>query len=156
EKVRFRLANGGGTLWLTASGIALDVLRPKEGAASVKSERPNPRSAQLRATSADFERLVVSEDFVAANPSPEFEPRGLHPGIYNYLIGNDPGKWRSHVKAYGEVLYRNVWDGVDLRLYLNWVGPRTGVHLGARRRSQPNPDNVQRNQRSQGERPEFR
>jgi hypothetical protein len=41
------------------------------------------------------------------------------PGSYNYFIGNDPKKWRTDVRSYGEVTYRDVWDGIDLRIYGN-------------------------------------
>lgn len=123
EKVSFQVATGGSKLWLTGSGIVFDTLRPKEGPVTAKTKRPHPdpRSAPPLMAS-DFERLVVSEDFVAANPRAEFEPRTPQPGIYNYLIGNDRAKWHTNVKAYGEVVYRNVWDGVDLRLYFNGSG----------------------------------
>jgi hypothetical protein len=119
EKVSFQLATGGSSLWLTASGIAFDVLRPKEIVATVKAESPRFDCSSSRPKASDVERLVVSEDFVGANPTPGFEPHGPQPGIYNYLIGNDPAKWRTNVTAYNEVVYRNVWDGVDLRLYPN-------------------------------------
>src|ERR1039457_4212949 len=117
EKVSFQLATGGSSLWLTASGIAFDVLRPKEIVATVKAESPRFDRGSSRPKASDVERLVVSEDFVGANPTPGFEPHGPQRGIYNYLIGNDPAKWRTNVTAYNEVVYRNVWDGVDLRLY---------------------------------------
>jgi len=32
----------------------------------------------------------------------------------NFFIGNDPGKWRSDVPNFGEVVYQNLYDGIDL------------------------------------------
>jgi hypothetical protein len=122
EKVSFQLATGGSSLWLTASGIAFDVLRPKEIVATVKAESPRFDRGSSRPKASDVKRLVVSEDFVSAKPTPGFEPHGPQPGIYNYLIGNDPAKWRTNVTAYNEVVHRNVWDGLDLRFYPNESG----------------------------------
>ena len=123
ERVRFQLAAGGSRIWLTASGISFETLRPKDGERKVIATNPRPDPRLLpRDIASDFERLVVSESFVAANRSLEFEPRDPQPGIYNYLIGNDPAKWHTNIKGYAEVVYRNVWDGVDLRLYPNGSG----------------------------------
>jgi hypothetical protein len=45
--------------------------------------------------------------------------RGLLPGITNYLIGNDPRRWRKSVRSYAEVEYRGVYAGVDVIYYGN-------------------------------------
>ena len=37
-------------------------------------------------------------------------------GFYNYFIGNDPSKWQSQVTAYSSVLYRGLYDGIDVRV----------------------------------------
>ena len=36
---------------------------------------------------------------------------------HNYFIGNDPGKWASHVDLYNAVMYTGVYPSVDMRLY---------------------------------------
>jgi len=41
------------------------------------------------------------------------------PGKSNYLIGNDPGKWRRDVPQFARVRYRNVYPGIDLVYYGN-------------------------------------
>ena len=37
-------------------------------------------------------------------------------GVYNYFLGDDPSKWRSGVPAFAGVLYRGMYDGVDVRV----------------------------------------
>jgi hypothetical protein len=39
------------------------------------------------------------------------------PGTANYLIGNDPSKWRTSVLAYDRVTYPAVYRGIDLTFY---------------------------------------
>ncbi|MGV3637277.1 MAG: PKD domain-containing protein [Flavobacteriales bacterium] len=39
------------------------------------------------------------------------------PGYENYFIGADRSRWRGHVKAFGSLVYRNVWPGVDIRYH---------------------------------------
>jgi hypothetical protein len=39
--------------------------------------------------------------------------------VTNYLIGNDPRKWRTGLRSFAEVEYRDVYPGVDLVYYGN-------------------------------------
>jgi hypothetical protein len=39
------------------------------------------------------------------------------PGHTNYYLGDDAGRWRTHVAAYGRVRYEQVYPGVDLVYY---------------------------------------
>jgi len=36
--------------------------------------------------------------------------------VYNYFIGSDASQWRAAVPAYANVLYRGVYEGVDVRV----------------------------------------
>jgi hypothetical protein len=54
--------------------------------------------------------------FAGAEASVTLEGEGVQPGVRNYLIGNDPERWRSGVKSYASVLYRGLYPGIDLRL----------------------------------------
>ncbi len=56
---------------------------------------------------------------VGASNDPGIEPVDKQPGRINYLIGNDPGKWRTGISAYGGVVYRQVYPGIDLHFYGN-------------------------------------
>ncbi len=38
-------------------------------------------------------------------------------GYSNYFLGNDPSKWQSRVPAYSSIVYREVYKGVDWRIY---------------------------------------
>jgi hypothetical protein len=43
-------------------------------------------------------------------------PEGVRrlPGTVNYLLGNAPSGWRTSLPTYGEVVYRNLWPGIDM------------------------------------------
>lgn len=36
---------------------------------------------------------------------------------FNYFLGNDKSKWASNVPVYSEVIYTNVYEGIDLKVY---------------------------------------
>jgi hypothetical protein len=60
------------------------------------------------------ERHLVALQFVDGNASVSMEGRKPTGGKIHYLIGNDPGRWRTHLPAYREVMYRDLWPGIDL------------------------------------------
>lgn len=51
---------------------------------------------------------------VGANQAPRSEAVDELPGKSNYLIGDDPTKWRIGVPMYGRVRFERVYPGVDL------------------------------------------
>jgi len=42
------------------------------------------------------------------------EARGKLEGKVNYFIGNDPALWRTNIPTFSEVVYRDVYPGIDL------------------------------------------
>jgi len=92
------------TLYLTGENVVFDLIR-YEGAEEADLA---DRKAQ---------RLVYSLDFLGANKSPVIEGRDKDKAIVNYFIGNDPEKWHSNIPTYREVVYKDIYPGIDLRLY---------------------------------------
>ena len=39
----------------------------------------------------------------------------------NYLLGNDPARWRTHVPNYKQVVYAGLYPGIDAVFYGNWA-----------------------------------
>jgi hypothetical protein len=52
--------------------------------------------------------------FEGANPASTIEARNELGTKFNYFRGNDPSGWRTNVPAYGEVVYHDLWPGVDV------------------------------------------
>jgi hypothetical protein len=52
--------------------------------------------------------------FLGANRHVAIVGRRRGPGRINYLVGGDPAKWRTGLPTYGEVVYSQLWPGVDL------------------------------------------
>jgi uncharacterized repeat protein (TIGR01451 family) len=130
SRVKFLVKGNGANLWLTNEGIVFDFQRPQEkqspGATEKRREAPKPSARgresfdpRLKTDQPPMERLVFKQKLVSANPNPTIEAHDPQPGIYNYFIGSDPDKWRTHVLAYKEVVYHDIWKGVDLKLFAN-------------------------------------
>lgn len=56
---------------------------------------------------------------IGANPASDVTGLDPLPGHTNFLIGDDPTRWRTGVPAFGRVRYRQVYPGVDMVFYGN-------------------------------------
>lgn len=60
--------------------------------------------------------LALALRFVGARSGVRLEGERPLPGRVNYLTGRDQAKWRTDLPTYGEVVYRGLWPGIDLRV----------------------------------------
>ncbi len=65
------------------------------------------------------EESVLWLKMLGANASAQITGADLLPGKINYYTGNDPSKWRTGVRQFGRVSYREIYPGVDLTYYGN-------------------------------------
>jgi hypothetical protein len=68
-------------------------------------------------TKNETDRFVFSLHFVNANNSLNIAGVNKDAGVINYLVGNDPAKWKTNLPAYREVVYHDIYPKIDLRLY---------------------------------------
>jgi hypothetical protein len=52
--------------------------------------------------------------FLGSNPEVRLVGGRRGPGRVNYLFGRDPAGWRTDFPTYGELVYRELWPGIDL------------------------------------------
>jgi hypothetical protein len=104
------------TLWLTRTGLVFDFRRAV----------PGPAPA--------FEREVLGLEFVGARS--DVSVAALEPTDYriNEYRGRDPESWTTGIPTARAVLYQNVYDGIDLKVYgseknveYDWI-----IHPGAK------------------------
>jgi len=55
--------------------------------------------------------------FAGASAAPHIEAINKKPFYHNYFIGNDRSRWAGGVPVFGELVYHNVYQGVDVRAY---------------------------------------
>lgn len=60
--------------------------------------------------------VALALRFVGASRHARIEGVDRTSGEVNYLRGNDPSAWRTHVPRYGLIAYRELWRGIDLHL----------------------------------------
>jgi hypothetical protein len=100
EAVSYYVQASGQTIYFTKKNIVFDLIR--SGGAEVDTTA---------------ERLVFSLDFLGANSQLDIVNSGKDDAVVNYFIGNDPEEWHANVPTYRELIYRDIYPNIDLRLY---------------------------------------
>ena len=112
ENVLFLAKLNGVNIWITRTGIVYDyyVIKNsrKEGKEIFEEKiRPDASNDSVRGD-------VLSFEFINARPVSEIETGEMAEGYFNYIIGNDPGRWASYVRRYGSVVLKNIYPGIDV------------------------------------------
>ena len=96
--ILFKAQTSTTNIWFTAEGVSFEIFTDGETL---------------------LQRQLVKLNLKDANSNPEI--LGLHqlPCRSNYLQGNNPERWVTHVPGYGAVLYRNWSDNIDVIFYGN-------------------------------------
>ncbi|MBB3125652.1 putative repeat protein (TIGR01451 family) [Paenibacillus rhizosphaerae] len=63
------------------------------------------------------EGVGLSLRFLGANADVQMEGRRQAEEKVHYLIGSDPSKWHTGLSTYQEIVYRELWQGIDLVFY---------------------------------------
>ena len=71
-------------------------------------------SEAVLAFAAKNEGLVLRLAFLGGNPQTTIAGRMQESGRVHYLIGNNPANWHRNLPTYGEIVYSNLWPGIDL------------------------------------------
>ncbi len=79
------------------------------------SREPSPANAEASSTGDSSFRM----SFVGANAAPQISGTDKLEAQTNYLIGNEPSQWHTHVSNYGKVLYTDLYPGISALYYGN-------------------------------------
>jgi len=112
-RAKFLTHGSGYSLFLGPEGAILSL---------ASRERSKPRQSRRdsieQAPSATRVELVAMK-LAGANPHANLTGADLLPGKSNYLLGNDPAKWRQGVPQFAQVRYENIYPGINLLFYGN-------------------------------------
>jgi uncharacterized repeat protein (TIGR01451 family) len=102
-----------------ARGSAYSLLLGSEGATlKLYSRAPSTHDLSKNSSSSlHIESLRMK--LAGANPAASLTGADLLPGKSNYLLGNDPAKWRSGVPQFSRVRYEQIYPGINLVFYGN-------------------------------------
>jgi len=130
--VKFRAVMGTGTFFLQKKGFTvlledttdlkrihamihgegLNYFRPSD-----KTGKPGNAAGNGPAGSATLHSHVYRVSFENANDQVEIIPDKALPTYDNYFMGKDRSKWVGGCRLYQGVLYKNIYEGIDLHYY---------------------------------------
>jgi hypothetical protein len=123
-RVDFIARGSGYSLFLSASEavLSLSPAATKNPPALVKHAARLAAAvhAQERSsTDSTRKPAVVRMTLVDANPNAKVAATEALPGRVNYLLGNDPARWRTGIPTYAKAAYEDVYRGIDVVYYGN-------------------------------------
>jgi hypothetical protein len=112
EDVLFRADAGGAAIWFTNNNVYLQFTRCQPNSSE---DLLTMYGYRLPPTPDRIEYQLVKTSFVGANQNPEVEGREILSYVSNYFLGSNPENWYTHVPNYHEVIYKEVYPGIDVR-----------------------------------------
>ncbi len=80
---------------------------------------------------AKLKQLALHCNFINSNKVTEIEKEGETEVYYNYFLGNDKSKWASDVHGYSEVVLKEFYNGINLKLIENELDMKYEFHVQA-------------------------
>ncbi|MCP4632851.1 MAG: T9SS type A sorting domain-containing protein [candidate division Zixibacteria bacterium] len=68
------------------------------------------------------EAMLIHAKFIGANPNPLIIADERLPHTCNYFYGNNPANWRTGIPNSSYIVYKDIWQGIDLRYHGNGRG----------------------------------
>jgi hypothetical protein len=120
KEVRYLASIGGMNAWITNSGVVYDYYQITGNFCHDQIRNlPLNQKDEIARENTNIKGNVVKMILEGANINAESNPRGIQESYYNYFIGNNPTKWASYVKLCNEVLFEDVYPGIDIRYYFD-------------------------------------
>jgi len=111
EEVLFQIHANGATLYLCKDKVVTILTKiEKKNASNISFREPSRYLGDVK-----VKRAKIVAHFEGANDNVKVSGEGLLQHYSNYFIGNDPRKWYTHVPHYREVIYYDIYPGIDLR-----------------------------------------
>ncbi len=115
-QVKYYIKGSGLTAYFTENSMVFDLMRDKESEKK-KPHQFDPILSRLNKEPSEQERLVIRLNLEDSLESPDIRGIKPHQARMNYLKGNDPAQWFTQIPTFREILYRDIYPNIDLRLY---------------------------------------
>ncbi len=60
---------------------------------------------------------AIKTTFLNANDNASIKRNNPSSHYYNYILGKDTVKWKSFVRSYSEIVYQELYQGINLKMY---------------------------------------
>jgi hypothetical protein len=118
RQVRYFAQGPHYAFFLKKDEVMLSFTKPSRTTKSVPGDRGLliPAKVTNEAAEQSTTGVALALQFLGANPHVIIDGADRAAGNFNYFHGNDATDWQTDVPRYREIVYRELWPGVDLRL----------------------------------------
>ncbi|MEM6263797.1 MAG: PKD domain-containing protein [Bacteroidota bacterium] len=109
KEIQYAVQLNGGNILFGKTGIAYIFTQ--------EPEHQHPHVGHQHEVDTILNGHIIKVLFKGANEKVRLVPSVKYPEYHNYFIGNDPSKWAGGVGMYGYLTYRDLYPGIDLRVY---------------------------------------
>ncbi len=117
SQVRYKAKMREATVWFENDRFVFELLHPGQMEEFFSYKTLSYEQRMQKEKPQMIEAHAYHMIFEGANAKPVVEGDGVLPHYENYFIGNDPSRWTSDVKLYNKIIYRSLYDGIDLVVY---------------------------------------
>lgn len=112
----------GGRMFLTMAGITYAIT----DASAISNMFHHGEDEHAAARTMDNGNLIeiqrVDVTFLEANEKSRVTASKASSEYYNYFLGKDPTRWAERCTAFTEIIYEDLYPGIDLKLYSSNAG----------------------------------
>ncbi|MFT5183704.1 MAG: gliding motility-associated-like protein [Flavobacteriales bacterium] len=102
-----------GWVWFEDDGFTFHLADYSE----VSALHTNSKAYKKGKPSANVYGHVYHLDYLGANKTQVPSWGNLQPAYHNFFLGNDPALWKGNCRAFGQMTYPGLYDGIDLKLH---------------------------------------
>jgi len=122
DKTLFKAETNGATFYFCKGEVAYFFIRNTDELieyASIEAKQYEGLPETSHGPRYKQEGLLIRARFEGANQDVEIIGEGMLGHKSNYFIGNDPSGWQTNVPSYSNIIYKNIYPGIDLKYYSN-------------------------------------
>lgn len=121
KDVLFQSKFSGGNLWIQQKKFVFHI--------QDYSDMENAHGNFKFTKEPELKQTVLHCNFLGANTVSKIEKSIPTTSNYNYFLGNDKTKWASDVKGYSEVVLKDLYEGIHMKLIENELEMKYEFHV---------------------------
>jgi gliding motility-associated-like protein len=114
SKVLYRSQFRGGVLWMENTAFTF-LFFPPDGFGKLRAHHSEMNGHFEK--NPTFKTHAIRMEFENASPDHTTETAAQQDLYYNYFLGKDKSKWASNVPVCKEVIYKNLYPGIDVKTF---------------------------------------
>ncbi|MCF8298970.1 MAG: gliding motility-associated C-terminal domain-containing protein [Saprospiraceae bacterium] len=117
NNVLYQANLSGGTIFLEKNCFTFSFEDPNDLLHLMEHKFPGPNSKEREPLDTIMYFHAYKVNFENSNENVEVLAKYAASDYNNYFMGKDRSKWKSFVKKYKEVYYKDIWENIDLKVY---------------------------------------